>query len=61
MKWAIISVTNKGVERAMEIGAKLEADIYTIPKFHREGAISMENGFRREWKRFFTDTIYSSL
>lgn len=53
MKWAIVSVTNKGLERALEIGAKLGADIYTIPKFHREGAISMEDGFRRGVEEVF--------
>lgn len=47
MKWAIISVTKKGVERGQEVGKDLGADLYTIPKFHREGAISMEDGFRR--------------
>lgn len=47
MKWAIVSVTKKGVERGLEIKSELCADLYTIPKFHREGAISMEGGFKR--------------
>jgi len=47
MKWAVISVTEKAVEKAMEVAKKIDCDIYTLPKYSVEGTIPFENGFKK--------------
>ena len=42
MKLAVITVTNKGVDRAFSIKSKIECDIFTISKFMREGTFLIE-------------------
>lgn len=43
---AIITVTKKGIEKALLIKSKIKADIYALEKYSIEGAIPMMNGFR---------------
>ena len=47
MKWAVISVTQKGVKKALDVSGKINCDIYTLPKYSVNGTIAMDEGFRK--------------
>ncbi len=47
MKWAVISVTQKGVKKALDVSGKINCDIYTLPKYSVHGTIAMDEGFRK--------------
>ncbi|WP_300356414.1 cobalt-precorrin 5A hydrolase [Fusobacterium sp.] len=54
MKLAIITVTEKGVEKAFFIKEKIECDIFTISKFMREGTFLIENGLQNFFERIIS-------
>ncbi len=47
MKWAVISVTQKGVKKALKVAEKIDCDIYTLPKYSVEGTTPLEDGFKK--------------
>jgi len=59
MKWAIVSVTKKGVEKGLYLKEGLGADLYTIPKYYEVGCIPMEDGFKEGVEKIFSryDTL----
>ncbi|WP_319371726.1 cobalt-precorrin 5A hydrolase [uncultured Ilyobacter sp.] len=55
MKWAVISVTEKAVKKAMEVAKKIDCDIYTLPKYSVEGTIQLRDGFRKGVVKIFSE------
>jgi cobalt-precorrin 5A hydrolase len=55
MKWAVISVTQKGVEKALKVAKKINCDIYTLPKYSIEGTVPLEDGFKKGVENIFSE------
>lgn len=53
MKLAIITVTKKGVEKALFLKEKIGGDIYALTKYSVKGTIAMEDGFKNCVKTIF--------
>lgn len=50
---AIICVTKKGTQRGLKLKEQLGGDLYTLPKYHLEGSISMDEGFKSQVEKIF--------
>ena len=55
MKWAVISVTEKAVKKAIEVSKEIDCDVYTLPKYFVEGTIPFEEGFRKGVVKIFSE------
>lgn len=51
MKLAIITVTKKGVEKALKIKEKISCDIFTMEKFLCENTIPIKNNLRKLFEK----------